>query len=304
VKIGLTLFLLLSFSAYGQDATLVFYPKNNLLTVENENLIRETIANRMVESCKIEASVSNDSQISKNRVLQEYQVQSIKRFLESSLEGGVSCIVQPIKIVDSAIENQVKLSIAFKSVLGEKELKNTSVVRIVRSYARVESSTEPNLQDELKPKSKLKSKPKNIVKQKKESEQSILAKSSFKKGEKIRIPNLIFNAGTAIPKNQSKASLKELFTILEERPSMNIELHGHVCCEWSVLGSPEYIEGFCQDLSEARAKAVYRYLISKGIDQTRLRYVGFGYRRKLKEDYANVEAANLNRRVEVFVVSE
>jgi len=304
VKIGLTLFLLLSFSAYGQEATLVFYPKNNVLSVENENLIRETIANKLVKSCKIEAYVSNDSLISKNRVLQEYQVQSIKRFLENSSEGLVSCIVQPIKIMDSVIENQVKLSIAFKSVLGKRELKNTSVVRIVQRYAKLESNPESKLQEALKPKPMLKPKPKKIVKQKKESEQSILAKSSFKKGEKIRIPNLIFTAGTAIPKNQSKASLRELFTILEERPSMNIELHGHVCCEWSVLGSPAYIEGFCQDLSEARAKAVYSYLISKGIDQTRLRYVGFGYRRKLKDDYGNVEAANLNRRVEVFVVSE
>ncbi len=288
VKISLFFFLCLSFSALGQENSLIFYPQGKALSAEDKHQIKQTIGNEKLENFYIEGFVYGDNQVSNNRILLEYQIQSVRQYLEDKLIGSVSYEVSPIKIVDSPIANKIKLTFQFHSVLGEQELKNTKVVRIVRRYDKPKQNPKSPIKVELK----------------KEEPNSILAKERFKKGETIRIPNLIFNAGSAILKSQSKPSLRELFSILYERPTMNIELHGHVCCEWSVGGSSAYVNGFCQDLSEARAKAVYSYLVSKGIDAARLRYVGFGYRRKIKDDYGNPAAANLNRRVEILVVSE
>ena len=57
---------------------------------------------------------------------------------------------------------------------------------------------------------------------------------------------------------------------------VRIEIGGHT------NGLPSH--DYCDKLSTARAKAVYDYLVSKGINPERLTYKGYGKRRKIASD--------------------
>ena len=55
------------------------------------------------------------------------------------------------------------------------------------------------------------------------------------------------------------------------------------------------------ELSGKRAKAVYDYLLAKGIDKERLSYKGFGMLKPLAENTTEENRA-LNRRIEFRIV--
>ena len=62
--------------------------------------------------------------------------------------------------------------------------------------------------------------------------------------------------------------LNDTVITLLNNPGLKIEISGHTCN----MGSAAYNQG----LSERRAKSVYEYLISKGVEESRLSYKGYG----------------------------
>ena len=87
----------------------------------------------------------------------------------------------------------------------------------------------------------------------------------------------------------SIAELDELVEVLNKYPNMNIKVMGHTDSRNS--------ETYNQKLSEKRAKAVYDYLISKGISKDRLEYEGYGVKYPVADN--NTETGmQLNRRVQ------
>lgn len=112
----------------------------------------------------------------------------------------------------------------------------------------------------------------------------------FKKGDKVRIPNLNFVGNQPIPMPASFQSLEDLLRVMQKYPDLRIELHGHVCC------------GNDHELSVERAKMVYGFLVGNGIDASRMSYEGFSNTQPLFPERTDKEKA-LNRRVEVYVIS-
>lgn len=101
---------------------------------------------------------------------------------------------------------------------------------------------------------------------------------------------LLFEPGSAdIPRF---SLLDQVVDFLEENPSYRLTISGFTDIE----GSPEnYLQ-----LSRARARACYRYLIQQGVDDNRMRYLGMGRKETSSEDmYPKGKAAN--RRVEFFL---
>jgi OOP family OmpA-OmpF porin len=74
---------------------------------------------------------------------------------------------------------------------------------------------------------------------------------------------------------------------------MKVRIAGHT----DNIGSEEYN----QRLSEARAKAVYEYLISRGISADRLSYIGYGESRPIDTNETS-EGRQNNRRVELEII--
>ena len=89
----------------------------------------------------------------------------------------------------------------------------------------------------------------------------------------------------------AKTVLLNLVTLLQENPSVKLQIEGHTSAEGD--------DKFNQKLSTNRAKAAVDFLVSKGIAENRLSYKGFGSS-NLK-NASNPEAEE-NRRVEFIVI--
>jgi outer membrane protein OmpA-like peptidoglycan-associated protein len=112
-------------------------------------------------------------------------------------------------------------------------------------------------------------------------------------GEKLKIENLNFLVNTYIVVNESRGKLYELLLVLQKNPKLKIEIQGNICC----------MPVDRLNLSAQRAKAVYGFLISNGIDKSRLSYKGFGSSRPMYElPEKSEEERAANRRVEVLIL--
>ncbi len=114
-----------------------------------------------------------------------------------------------------------------------------------------------------------------------------------KAGEKLKIENLNFVVNTFAVVPESRGKMYELLLVLQNNPSLKIEIQGHLCCQ--------PIDRL--DLSTQRAKAIYNFLVANNIYRGRLSYKGFGSSQPiypLPEKDEKERAAN--RRVEILIV--
>lgn len=114
------------------------------------------------------------------------------------------------------------------------------------------------------------------------------------KGDTIVINDIHFFFDSEKIKPESEAILEELFYNLASYPPLEIEIQAHICCNPDKKG--------IENLSEKRAKALYRYLVKRGISKKRLAYKSFGSTRPIypipEKDEAQRQA---NRRVEIYI---
>lgn len=111
-------------------------------------------------------------------------------------------------------------------------------------------------------------------------------------GKPIVLRNVFFETGSAALRPESMSELDRLIQLLADSPKLKIQINGHT----DNVGD----KTFNLSLSEARAKSVQDYLLSKNIAPDRLRYKGFGENKPL-ETNDTPEGRAKNRRTE-FVV--
>jgi outer membrane protein OmpA-like peptidoglycan-associated protein len=109
----------------------------------------------------------------------------------------------------------------------------------------------------------------------------------------VILENVLFLTNKANLLPESFASLDILVHTLHGNAELKIEIRGHT----DSIGS----EADNQILSEQRAKAVFDYLLSKGIDHHRLSYKGFGSTQPIASNETE-EGRKRNRRVEFVKV--
>lgn len=122
---------------------------------------------------------------------------------------------------------------------------------------------------------------------------------TLKIGDKILIENLVFK-GSLTHFEDSEIAEKELsriFLYLKEHPTVEIEIHGHVCCISTAFKDARDVESGKNNLSETRAKKIYDFLVSKGISENRMTHAGFGRKFPIPNT-----AELLNKRVEIVIV--
>ena len=120
-------------------------------------------------------------------------------------------------------------------------------------------------------------------------------------GKSIVLENLLFIGGRHIIRPESKEVLEELFDIMDKNPTLEIEIQGHVCCTIDEPDGYDWDEG-THNLSENRAKAVYQFLIRKGINGNRMIFKGYGGTQKINEEESTEELKSENRRVQFKVL--
>lgn len=92
--------------------------------------------------------------------------------------------------------------------------------------------------------------------------------SKIEVGKSYELENILYDFGKATLRPESKVVLNDLVLILQENPSIIIELGSHT----DAIGSDESNI----KLSQARAQSCVDYLISKGISKDRLAAKGYG----------------------------
>lgn len=116
----------------------------------------------------------------------------------------------------------------------------------------------------------------------------------LKVGDKILLENLLFVRGYSFLVPESKKILNTIAEILAKRKDIYFTIEGHVCC---TNGDRDAIDGKTKkrNLSYARAKYIYDYLSDKGVNRSRMKYVG------LKRKFPLGGPQEFDRRVELLV---
>ncbi len=115
----------------------------------------------------------------------------------------------------------------------------------------------------------------------------------LKVGETVRLNNIFFVQSKAEILPDSEPELERLLKLLNENPTLEVELGGHTDNQGSSSANLR--------LSEARALAVMNYLIEHGISKKRLRHKGYGGTRPIASN-ASPETRRKNRRVEIKIL--
>ncbi len=112
-------------------------------------------------------------------------------------------------------------------------------------------------------------------------------------GSKITLKNIFFDVAKSVIKPESNAELDRIYELLNEIPSLKIELAGHT----DNTGN----ENSNVKLSQDRAEAVKNYLIQKGISSNRLQSKGYGSSKPIAKNDTE-EGRQMNRRTEFEII--
>jgi outer membrane protein OmpA-like peptidoglycan-associated protein len=113
-------------------------------------------------------------------------------------------------------------------------------------------------------------------------------------GEKVIVlQNVFFETGSAALLPTSEPELNKLLWTLRKNTNLQIEIRGHTDNEGDEKSN--------MTLSEARAKAVYQYLLGRGIAAERLSYKGYGESQPIA-DNATAAGRKQNRRTEFLII--
>ena len=118
-------------------------------------------------------------------------------------------------------------------------------------------------------------------------------------GEVIRIKDLYYDYDKSNIRPDAAMRLDKVVSLMNRYPSMTIELGSHTDARGN--------DGYNSSLSQRRADSAVRYIISRGIDRSRLQARGYGEREITNHCANGVECDDLtheeNRRTEIRITS-
>ena len=133
-----------------------------------------------------------------------------------------------------------------------------------------------------------------IVEVEKPVKENKIIKEDIAVGDKIILDNILFKTGYSYIEEESVPVLEMLAIALRERPELNFTIEGHICCTRNSRDAIDKKTGK-RNLSLARARFIYDYLVKKGIKRNRMRYVG------LRNKYPLGKEPKFDRRVEIKI---
>ncbi|MBL8002188.1 MAG: OmpA family protein [Flavobacteriales bacterium] len=119
----------------------------------------------------------------------------------------------------------------------------------------------------------------------------------IKAGEHVVLDDINFVGNEAKVMRSSESSMLVLLRFMQANPRVKVEIQGHVNGP-TFKNTKEFIE-----LSTARAKTVYDFLLVNDIEPERITYAGLGNSQMIYPEPKNKEQSEANRRVEVKVLA-
>ena len=118
-------------------------------------------------------------------------------------------------------------------------------------------------------------------------------KQNIKQGDKFILNGILFQGDEDILLEESMPTLKTLHEELVKKPQLVIQIQGHVFDSDFTLSEKNKQE----TLSARRAKRIYDYLVFKGINPSRLSYIG------LQGQFPLHKGPKYDRRVEIEIIN-
>jgi len=115
-------------------------------------------------------------------------------------------------------------------------------------------------------------------------------------GDKIVLNKILFRTGYSYILEESIAVLEKISRILKEKNKVYFTIQGHVCCTANGRDAIDRGTGR-RNLSLARARYIYEYLMKNGVARKRMKYVG------LKHKYPLGGDPKFDRRVEIEITN-
>lgn len=126
-----------------------------------------------------------------------------------------------------------------------------------------------------------------------------------KVGESFVLHTIYFVEGRHVFVKEAATPLNAVLQVMKSRPTLELEIQGHVCCTDSLMEDALDFDTHRFDLSLERAQAVAEYLAKNGIAKERVQLqAGFGSRKRLVYPEKSTADRNRNRRVEFKIVKK
>lgn len=228
-----------------------------------------TIDTTAIEQVTIYGYCDDRGSIAYNLNLSQNRAKAIKQYFKNqSIKGGL--------ITNTSGEGEIALVDSTDIAIDFERSKNRKVTVTV-----LERDT-----DTPKPS------PSSASSTTKTTEDIILG--NIKKGDKILLKDLYFRKGYSFLVPESKKNLEAIAKILKQHDNIYFTIQGHVCC---TKNDRDAIDRATKkrNLSEARAKYVYNFLLKYGINKRRMRHQGMGRKHPLGGDSKH------DRRVEFLI---
>ncbi len=113
-------------------------------------------------------------------------------------------------------------------------------------------------------------------------------------GSKVVLRNIFFDIGKFNLKAQSLSEAEKLVGLLKDNPELRVQINGHTDNTGDVATN--------KSLSLKRATSVVDYLISKGVEKSRVTAKGYGSERPIVSNDDEEGGRAINRRTEIEVV--
>lgn len=117
-------------------------------------------------------------------------------------------------------------------------------------------------------------------------------------GKPINLKNIHYDLDKFFIREDAKAELNKMVQFMKDNPIVKVELASHTDSRAS--------DDYNKTLSQNRANAAVDYLVSKGIDKSRLRPIGYGETQLLNKCSNDVDCSEeqhqINRRTEMKVI--
>ncbi len=292
MRLLIIIFSLLPYIAYGQsDSVVLQFAEADKTINKAQKITLEKYCTQQTVQVHIKAYIGSDQSISQNRINTIFRINALNEYFQAQALPNNAITTERILTNDINQFNKIVLSFKHLDARAKDVLYKSSTIEILDRGT-------PGKKHKLKKKKRKKNKKPTVVKT-----YGKYRIDEFRKGQKIVIPELIFYATRHIIERGSMRSLNHLVAIMKDRPTLIIQLQGHICCKTNGEDGMDFGTD-TPNLSENRALAVCKYLIEHGIDARRLSYVGFGSKFKRVPDGGDYGRGRLNRRVEIFVISE
>ena len=122
-------------------------------------------------------------------------------------------------------------------------------------------------------------------------------------GQAIIIRGLSFEFGYHVMPKSDLPALQAVSSALKSMPRLKLEIRGHVCC--GDFGQDVFDKQSGQyDLSINRAKEVYEFLLTEGVEESRISFSGQGMKEPMVYPEKGKNDQYRNRRIEFLIVEK